>query len=53
MWSDVVDLRDFYETRLGPQRAERMNPLASLHRAGVRLAFGTDAPVTPVAGSFR
>ncbi len=27
-----------------------MNPFGSLARAGVTLAFGTDAPVTPVAG---
>ena len=27
-----------------------MNPLGSLHRAGVPLALGTDAPVTPLAG---
>jgi predicted amidohydrolase YtcJ len=31
-------------------RAQTMNPLASMHRAGVPLAFGTDAPVTPVGG---
>jgi predicted amidohydrolase YtcJ len=41
---------ELYETRLGPQRAQTMNPLGSLHRAGVPLAFGTDAPVTPIAG---
>ena len=41
---------ELYESRLGSRRAETMNPLASLHRAGVPLAFGTDAPVTPVAG---
>jgi predicted amidohydrolase YtcJ len=27
-----------------------MNPIGSLRRAGVSLAFGTDAPVTPIAG---
>ena len=27
-----------------------MNPVRQLHRAGVALAFGTDAPVTPLAG---
>ena len=27
-----------------------MNPLGSLCRAGVPLAFGTDAPLTPIAG---
>jgi predicted amidohydrolase YtcJ len=35
-----------YETRLG-DRARGMNPFASLHRAGVPLAFGSDSPVTP------
>jgi len=43
-------LGELYETRLGPDRARTMNPFRSLARAGVRLAFGTDAPVTPVAG---
>lgn len=41
---------ELYETRLGAARAGRMNPLGSLHRAGVPMAFGTDAPVTPLAG---
>ena len=41
---------ELYETRLGPDRARTMNPFGSLARAGVTLAFGTDAPVTPVAG---
>jgi hypothetical protein len=41
---------ELYELRLGPERARTMNPFRSLARAGVRLAFGTDAPVTPVAG---
>ncbi|HWJ54292.1 MAG TPA: amidohydrolase family protein [Propionibacteriaceae bacterium] len=41
---------ELYETRLGSGRAQTMNPLGSLHRAGVPLAFGTDAPVTPPAG---
>jgi predicted amidohydrolase YtcJ len=41
---------ELYETRLGSERAQTMNPLGSLHRAGVPLAFGTDAPVTPLAG---
>ena len=40
---------ELYEQRLG-RRAATMNPFGSLHRAGVRLAFGTDAPVTPLAG---
>ncbi len=41
---------ELYETRLGSLRSQTMNPLGSLHRAGVPLAFGTDAPVTPLAG---
>jgi predicted amidohydrolase YtcJ len=41
---------ELYETRLGSARAQSMNPLASLWRAGVPMAFGSDAPVTPLAG---
>jgi predicted amidohydrolase YtcJ len=41
---------ELYETRLGSERSQTMNPLGSLRRAGVPLAFGTDAPVTPLAG---
>ena len=41
---------ELYEQRLGHDRAATMNPIGSLHRAGVPLAFGTDAPVTPLAG---
>ncbi len=40
---------ELYAARLG-RRAETMNPFGDLHRAGVVLAFGTDAPVTPLAG---
>ncbi len=40
---------ELYDERVGDRRLT-MNPFADLHRAGVRLAFGTDAPVTPVAG---
>ncbi|MFY0409499.1 amidohydrolase [Solicola sp. PLA-1-18] len=36
-----------YERRLGTARALRMNPFAELAAAGVPLAFGSDAPVTP------
>jgi predicted amidohydrolase YtcJ len=35
-----------YVTRLGADRAATMNPFAALLRAGVPLAFGSDAPVT-------
>jgi predicted amidohydrolase YtcJ len=41
---------ELYETRLGAGRAQTMNPLGTLWGAGVPLAFGTDAPVTPIAG---
>jgi predicted amidohydrolase YtcJ len=41
---------ELYETRLGAGRAQTMNPLGTLCGAGVPLAFGTDAPVTPIAG---
>lgn len=40
---------ELYQTRLG-DRAATMNPLGDLWRAGVPLALGTDAPVTPLAG---
>jgi predicted amidohydrolase YtcJ len=41
---------ELYEQRLGASRAHGMNRLAALQRSGVPLAFGTDAPVTPLAG---
>jgi predicted amidohydrolase YtcJ len=41
---------ELYEQRLGPVRASRMNRFATLACSGVHLAFGTDAPVTPVGG---
>lgn len=41
---------ELYEQRLGEVRAAGMNRLGTLHRRGVRLAFGSDAPVTPLAG---
>ncbi|MFC5906872.1 amidohydrolase [Streptacidiphilus monticola] len=37
-----------YVERLGAERAARMNPFAALQRAGVPMAFGSDAPVTPL-----
>lgn len=36
-----------YAERLGPDRGSRLNPFASLAAAGVPLALGSDAPVTP------
>lgn len=41
---------ELYEQRLGPSRAHAMNRLGTLQRSGVHLAFGTDSPVTPLAG---
>ena len=38
-----------YEQRLGRERAATMNPLATLAAEGVTVAFGSDAPVTPLA----
>jgi predicted amidohydrolase YtcJ len=37
-----------YATRLGTDRAAAMNDFAGLAAAGVPLAFGSDAPVTPL-----
>ncbi|HEV7451664.1 MAG TPA: amidohydrolase family protein [Pseudonocardiaceae bacterium] len=37
-----------YALRLGASRAAAMNPYALLAAAGVVLAFGSDAPVTPI-----
>jgi predicted amidohydrolase YtcJ len=36
-----------YAQRLGVDRARPMNAFASMNRAGVALAFGSDTPVTP------
>jgi predicted amidohydrolase YtcJ len=37
-----------YVDRLGAERARTLNPFAALLRSGVPLAFGSDAPVTPL-----
>ncbi|MCK1814993.1 amidohydrolase [Streptomyces sp. XM4011] len=37
-----------YAQRLGAERARTLNPYAALLRAGVPLALGSDAPVTPL-----
>ncbi|EPJ36331.1 putative amidohydrolase YtcJ [Streptomyces afghaniensis 772] len=37
-----------YAQRLGAERARTLNPYATLLRAGVPLAFGSDSPVTPL-----
>jgi hypothetical protein len=36
-----------YEARLGRDRVPGTNPFAALSAAGVRLALGSDSPVTP------
>jgi predicted amidohydrolase YtcJ len=36
-----------YASRLGTRRSASMNPFASMDKAGVGLAFGSDTPVTP------
>jgi predicted amidohydrolase YtcJ len=41
---------ELYDLRLGQARSTGMNRLGSLHRARVPLAFGSDSPVTPLAG---
>jgi predicted amidohydrolase YtcJ len=41
--------RGLYTDRLGPQRSLASNPIARLAAAGMPLAFGSDAPVTPLA----
>ncbi len=38
-----------YTDRLGAERAATLNPFASMQAAGIPLAFGSDAPVTPLA----
>jgi predicted amidohydrolase YtcJ len=37
-----------YVERLGASRAANMNPLRAFADAGVTMAFGSDAPVTPL-----
>lgn len=37
-----------YATRLGVERAMATNPYRTMREAGVRLAFGSDSPVTPI-----
>ncbi|QES51151.1 amidohydrolase [Streptomyces venezuelae] len=37
-----------YADRLGADRARTLNPYAAMLKAGVPLAFGSDAPVTPL-----
>lgn len=44
LWGGETSL---YAQRLGVDRALPMNALASMNKAGVALAFGSDSPVTP------
>ncbi|UTW54637.1 amidohydrolase [Kordiimonas sp. SCSIO 12610] len=37
---------------IGPERVQMLNPAASLLKAGVTLAFHSDAPITPMAPLF-
>lgn len=37
-----------YPDRIGPQRAQQVDPLASLVNLGIPLALGSDSPVTPL-----
>lgn len=37
-----------YAQRLGPERAMQMNRFATMAKTGIQLAFGSDAPVTPM-----
>jgi hypothetical protein len=39
---------DMYARRLGVERGTRLNPFSKLAAHGMLLAFGSDAPVTPV-----
>ncbi|WP_033344139.1 amidohydrolase [Catenuloplanes japonicus] len=40
--------RLMYAARLGVERAAASNPFSALYRVGVPMAFGSDAPVTPL-----
>jgi len=41
-------IHGMYAQRLGPERAAMLNVLADMERSGLRVAFGSDAPVTPL-----
>ena len=45
---DAAWAAEMYALRLGVSPAAAMNPFARLEAAGMVLAFGSDAPVTPV-----
>ncbi|MFN3685111.1 MAG: amidohydrolase [Fimbriimonadaceae bacterium] len=41
----LADFAEAYAQSLGPERMARLNPLGSMHRAGVRLCLGSDRPI--------
>lgn len=41
----LADFSEAYAKCLGPERMARLNPLGSMHRAGVRLCLGSDRPI--------
>ncbi len=41
----LADFEEAYRKSLGPERMRRLNPLGSMHKAGVRLCLGTDRPI--------
>lgn len=45
----LARLGDAYVLGLGPERAARINPTASLQRAGVGVPFSSDCPIVPGA----
>lgn len=46
-WGDI-----HYERTLGPERCERLEPLATADRLGIPIAAHCDAPVTPLSPLF-
>jgi hypothetical protein len=50
--SHLVSDRDTSLRHWGAHRSRHAFPIASLHRAGVPLAFGSDAPIEPVDPLF-
>ncbi|XVX22006.1 amidohydrolase [Actinomycetota bacterium] len=47
LWGGPSEL---YAVRLGPERGTRLNPFREMLAAGLELAGGSDAPVTPLDG---
>ena len=45
----IARLGDAYVLGLGMERASRINPTASLHRAGIGVPFSSDCPIVPGA----